>query len=70
MSELPPRTGRFLTLRDIVKETSLSRATLYRMIARGEFPAGLRISPRRVTWPAETIEAWKSEQFAQGSGRH
>ncbi|MFC4256716.1 AlpA family phage regulatory protein [Altererythrobacter xixiisoli] len=63
MPEYPARTGRFLTLRDIVKETSLSRATIYRMIARGEFPAGTRISPRRVTWRSETIEAWKSERY-------
>lgn len=38
----------------------LSRSTLYRMIAKGEFPAPTRLSTRAVGWQAGTVHAWLS----------
>ncbi len=51
-------SGRLLKIRELVAETSLSRATIYRAIRRGEFPDRIKLSPRRVGWPEAEIAAW------------
>jgi prophage regulatory protein len=38
--------------------TSLSRTTRWRMERRGDFPKRVRLSPGRVGWRQEEIEAW------------
>lgn len=55
-------TGRLLKIRELVAETSLSRATIYRAIRRGEFPDRIKLSPRRVGWPEAEIAAWIQAQ--------
>lgn len=64
MNEAP---GRYLKIRDVVEQTSLSRATIWRMIKRGEFPPSRKLSPQRVGWAERDIEAWK---LRQDTGRH
>lgn len=56
--------GRLLRIKDVEAETSLSRATIYRRIAEGEFPAPIRLTTQRVAWSQTAIERWKSEQLA------
>ena len=46
-------------MKDVVREVSLHRATIYRMIAADEFPRALQISRGRVAWLQSDIEAWK-----------
>jgi len=36
----------------------LSRATLYAMIARGQFPAPRQMTARRACWDAKEVHAW------------
>jgi prophage regulatory protein len=55
-------SGRFLRIRDVVNETSLSRATIYRMIARGEFPSPIKVSTQRVAWVEGAVQHWKNQQ--------
>ena len=38
--------------------TGLSMSTLYRLIARGEFPAQIRLSEQAVGWQLCSVEAW------------
>lgn len=60
-----PRTpGRLLKISDVVREVSLSQATIYRMMARGEFPRSRVISRQRVAWIEAEIEAWKQQTLA------
>ena len=47
-----------LTKIDVLVRTSMSQPTLYREIKAGRFPKPVHISPRRVAWPVETIDAW------------
>jgi prophage regulatory protein len=49
---------RILPAKATARRASVSVATLYRMIQRGEFPRQCRISTGRVGWPASTVEAW------------
>lgn len=62
MSGVTASPGRLLKIRELVAETSLSRATIYRAIRRGEFPDRIKISPRRVGWPEADVTAWIEAQ--------
>jgi prophage regulatory protein len=42
-----------------------SRATIYRMIRRGEFPPPIKISPGRVAFVREDIAAWIKGRIAE-----
>ena len=60
----PP--GRLLAIADVVRETSLSRPTIYRRIQEGRFPKARHLGGRRVAWPERDIEAWKAEALQDG----
>ena len=44
--------------------TGLSKATIYRLLARGEFPARVKLSPRCVGWRVAEIDAWLAARAA------
>ena len=50
--------GQVLRRTDVAKRVGLSRATIYRMISRGEFPPPIQLSRRATGWRAEDIEEW------------
>jgi prophage regulatory protein len=50
--------GLVLSLPQVCQATSLSRSTIYDMMAKGLFPKSFRISPRRIVWRRATIEEW------------
>jgi prophage regulatory protein len=44
---------------DKVKEiTSLSNATIYRLIKQGDFPKQIKLSKRTVVWNMDEIDNW------------
>lgn len=51
---------RILSLRDVQRLNSLSKASIYRGIATGTFPRPVRLTPagRRVGWRAADVRAW------------
>jgi prophage regulatory protein len=58
------RSGRLLKMKDVVEQTSLHRATIYRLEARGEFPKRRQITRGRVGWWESDVEAWKIQRQA------
>ncbi len=48
----------------VCEQTSLSRASLDRLVAAGEFPKPVRITPRRLAFYASEVEAWIAEKVA------
>lgn len=58
---------RVLSIRDVIKLTSLSRATLYRMSGRS-FPAPVRLTPTgsRVGWVEAEVRDWLSSRSGGG----
>jgi prophage regulatory protein len=48
----------FWDLRTVAQKTGLSRATIYRYMARGEFPQRRKVGPGRVAWLASEVMAW------------
>lgn len=51
----------------VQERTTLSRSSLYAMIARGEFPAPVKISGRRVAWPEATVNEWIQSRIDSAS---
>ena len=49
---------RFYAMGEVEAITSLSRATIYRKMAEGTFPASVQISKGRVGWPKGVVDAW------------
>lgn len=47
-----------LSRNEVVKRTSLSRATLFRKERAGQFPKAVRISANRVAYDADAVDAW------------
>ena len=52
-------TNNFLRLPDVKAEVGLSRQTIDRLEAAGEFPRRHRLSPRCVGWWRHEVEDWK-----------
>jgi len=55
--------GRFLRVTDVIAETGLSRATIYRLIAARDFPPQRQLSPRCVGWWQADVEKWKNNRL-------
>lgn len=55
--------GRLLKLKDVILETSLSSATIYRRIEAGQFPRAKPIGGGRVAWVEREVEDWKSRML-------
>ncbi|GHA04500.1 helix-turn-helix transcriptional regulator [Novosphingobium arvoryzae] len=47
-----------LQRKQVEAETGLSNSTIWRLQRRGEFPAYVRLSPRRVGLSAERLAEW------------
>ena len=60
MPDPSPMPGRLLKIQEVAHQTSLHRATIYRAVKAGTFPAPRRIGRHRVAWPEAEIEAWKA----------
>ena len=55
---------RFLQLRDVIHLTSLSRSTIYRLIASGDFPKAVALGSRRAYLEPEVV-AWQDARIAE-----
>lgn len=53
-----PLPLRYLRLNTVLDRTGLSRATLYRKIAAGTFPAQYRIAERCCGWREAEVDLW------------
>ncbi len=50
--------SRLIRLKEVIRMTGLSRSSIYAYIARGKFPAQIRISERCVAWSLNDLELW------------
>lgn len=55
---------RLLTPKAVCQRTSLSRSTLDRLVAAGDFPKPVRITERRLAYDAAAVEEWVKEKVA------
>lgn len=61
---MPDHPPRLLRLPEVMRRTGLSRATIYRMIAAGEFPPSVQLSARSVAWSEAAVNDWIEVKFA------
>lgn len=50
--------SRVLRLNEITKRVSLSRSTVYRLIANGDFPKPFKLGIASVGWDSVDIDQW------------
>ncbi len=55
---------KFLTLKEVLARTSLSRSHTYRLIAEGTFPKSVALGARRMWLESEIIE-WQNARIAE-----
>jgi prophage regulatory protein len=51
---------KFLRLPAVLERVGLKRATIYKRIAAGTFPAPIQIGPRAVAWDEAALAAWQA----------
>ena len=49
---------RLLRISTVCEITSLSRATIYRLVAEGRFPKPTRLSTNRIAWRERSVADW------------
>jgi prophage regulatory protein len=49
---------RVIRLPELIELTGLSTATVYRLVAQGQFPRPIRLTKSTVGWRASEVEAW------------
>ena len=57
------RKERLLRLRDVVERTGLSRSSIYRLAAAGEFPRQRRLRYKLAVWLESEVDAWIAETW-------
>jgi prophage regulatory protein len=58
----------FLRDREVTARTGIPRSTRYELIDKGEFPKGIKLSPRIVAWSLAEVAQWQREQIAKRDG--
>lgn len=49
---------RLLRLREIATRVGMSKATIYRKMARGEFPRPVSVGSQSVRWRESDLDGW------------
>lgn len=55
--------AQFLSPSAVCDKIALSRATLDRMVAAGNFPKPIKLTERRLAYCADSVEAWMMERL-------
>lgn len=54
----------FLTMEDIMRATTLSRRSIYRLVKEGDFPPSTKLKGiKRCVWNKTDIDNWKAERM-------
>ena len=63
MSEQTPQFIRFLSWVDVIDRTSLSRATIHRLMREGQFPQARQITELRSAFVEAEVEQWMRQRL-------
>ncbi len=55
-----------LGVKEVQRRTNLSRSTIFRLEAQGQFPRRCRVSPGRVAWSSAAIDAFIAAKLKEG----
>ena len=54
----------FLRLPEVRKRVGFSRATIYNLMSRGEFPRAVALGPRAVAWLDSEVTEWINDRVS------
>lgn len=54
-----------LRLPEVKARTGLSRSSIYAGIQAGTFPKPIKLGPRAVGWPSDTVDKWIEDRIRQ-----
>ena len=57
---------KILRLPEVLSTVGLSRSSLYALIAKGDFPRQIRLSPRTSGWRLSDVEDWIKRRAGVG----
>lgn len=60
---------KLMRMPDVLDAIGISKSTLYRMVAAGEFPAGVRIGERAIAWPSDEVQEFIRVRRAERGSR-
>ena len=55
-----PTEDRIVSPKTVMAKTSLSRTTIWRLARKGDFPPYVKLSPNRIGWSLQAVDAWLS----------
>lgn len=55
---------KFLSPKAVCEKISISRSTLDRLVAAGQFPSPIRVTQSRLAFSEHAVEAWMQEKVA------
>ncbi|MCP1375927.1 helix-turn-helix transcriptional regulator [Dyella lutea] len=64
-----PVSPRLIRLPEVMRQTGLSRSTIYEAIKRGDFPKPVSLTSTARAWHSEEIDAWITERRAARDAR-
>jgi prophage regulatory protein len=64
-----PEDVRFLSAHEVIKATSLCRASIYALMKANDFPPSIKIAGKRVAWVSTDIAEWQRKRIAASRGR-
>jgi prophage regulatory protein len=67
MPTLPHGNDEFWSIKTVSQKTGLSRASIYRYVARNLFPPRRRIGPGRIAWLASEVLSWMQSRPRPGT---
>lgn len=53
-----------LRLTKVIERLGISKTHIYRLIAKGQFPAGHKISERISVWDSDIVDRWLDEKLS------
>ncbi|HMM76838.1 MAG TPA: AlpA family phage regulatory protein [Gammaproteobacteria bacterium] len=56
-----------LRISDVQKQVRLSRASIYRLIRAGQFPAPVKLTAKASGWSADAVDSWVASRTAQAA---
>lgn len=62
------KPSRLIRKPEVLKRTSLSNSTLYAYMAKGLFPANVKLGVRSVAWDEAAVDAWIAERLTSQTG--
>jgi prophage regulatory protein len=59
---------RFLRLPEVIEVTGFKRASIYRKMAAGEFPAAYALGPHAIGWLSADVDQWVNSRAHRAPG--